>query len=223
MLVMVAHCLSPKGLPVHSPTLCDPNVQQYSGYLNVGHGRELFYWFFERSTASPEVTRQNGPVTDTNTPITLWLNGGPGCSSLFGLFKEMGPCHVDRSANGTYLNPRSWHHTSHMLFVDQPFGTGWSKAESPAKVPLVDTSAAAAQDMLQFLYRFYDTFPQYRNLDFHIFGQSYSGKYIPALATTIVSANQGLQASANFDASRHFINLRSIGIGNGWVNPLVQM
>ncbi|KAJ1966545.1 hypothetical protein H4R35_006971, partial [Dimargaris xerosporica] len=109
-----------------------------------------------------------------------------------------------------------------MLFVDQPFGTGWSKAESFAKVPLVDTSAAAAQDMLQFLYRFYEVFPQYRHLDFHIFGQSYAGKYIPALATAIVRANQELQASVRFDTSRHYINLSSIGIGNGWINPLLQ-
>lgn len=29
---------------VTEPTLCDPGVQQYSGYLDVADGKHLFYW-----------------------------------------------------------------------------------------------------------------------------------------------------------------------------------
>ena len=40
---------------------------------------------------------QNG---DMNAPLLLWLQGGLGTSSLFGLFNENGPLMVDESGNG---------------------------------------------------------------------------------------------------------------------------
>ena len=52
----------------------------YSGYLKTDiEGTELFY-VFTPSQSSKE-----------NDPIILWLNGGPGCSSMAGLFEEIGP------------------------------------------------------------------------------------------------------------------------------------
>lgn len=51
-----------------------PSFQQYSGYITVDAkmGKNLFYWF---------QLSQNNPSTD---PVVLWLNGGPGCSSIGG-------------------------------------------------------------------------------------------------------------------------------------------
>ena len=39
------------------------------------------------------VTTQVNPTT---APVLLWLNGGPGVSSMFGLFLENGPFSVDK-------------------------------------------------------------------------------------------------------------------------------
>merc|ERR550519_1906562 len=83
-----------------NPTICDPNVKQYSGYFKLRTSKLLtknyFYWFFE--------SRSN-PSTD---PVILWLTGGPGCSSEVALFGENGPCKVDKAGNTTTLNPYSW-------------------------------------------------------------------------------------------------------------------
>jgi len=57
------------------PGLTSPlPFNMYSGYVtvNASHGRALFYWFVESA---------NNPSTD---PVLVWMQGGPGCSSLFG-------------------------------------------------------------------------------------------------------------------------------------------
>ncbi|CAG2177185.1 unnamed protein product, partial [Oppiella nova] len=69
---------------VSLPGLSEPiNFKQYSGYLDITEGKHHFYWFVE-SQKDPE-----------NAPVVLWLNGGPGCSSLFGNLGENGPFRVN--------------------------------------------------------------------------------------------------------------------------------
>jgi carboxypeptidase C (cathepsin A) len=73
-----------------------------------------FFWFFES---------RNDPK---NSPTSFWMNGGPGSSSMVGLFQENGPCQVNTDSNSTYLNPWSWNTNVNMLYVDQPVQTGFS-------------------------------------------------------------------------------------------------
>ena len=57
--------------------------KMYSGFIEVNStaNGSLFYWFIES---------QNENTTE-NTPLLIWINGGPGASSLIGLFIENGP------------------------------------------------------------------------------------------------------------------------------------
>ena len=51
--------------------------------------------------------------------IYCQLNGGPGCSSLTGLFFELGPCSVNAEGTDTVFNPHSWNNNASVIFLDQ--------------------------------------------------------------------------------------------------------
>ncbi|KAI9207797.1 Alpha/Beta hydrolase protein [Polychytrium aggregatum] len=181
-----------------SSRLCDPDVKQIHGYLDI-ENRHLFFWFFES---------RSSPATD---PVTLWLNGGPGCSSMLGLLMELGPCRVAEAGNTTDINPHSWNTQSNVLFLDQPAGVGLSYYDNGTKIP--HTTPTAAADVLAFLKLFFGQYGEYSELPFHIFGESYGGHYVPAIAHAIWKDNA---------VAERKIPLTSIGIGNGLTDSAVQ-
>ncbi|KAL9617339.1 MAG: hypothetical protein Q9160_007869 [Pyrenula sp. 1 TL-2023] len=171
----------------------DPNVTQYSGYLDDNENdKHLFYWFFES---------RNDPAND---PVVLWLNGGPGCSSLTGLFMELGPASIDEKRDVHY-NPYSWNSNASVIFLDQPVNVGYSYSSSS-----VSNTVAAGKDVYALLTLFFKQFPQYATQPFHIAGESYAGHYIPVFAAEILSHK------------KRNINLQSVLIGNGLTDGLTQ-
>ncbi|CAG8499195.1 5536_t:CDS:2 [Cetraspora pellucida] len=188
-----------------SSNLCDPNVKQYSGYIQTSDGANIFFWFFES---------RNSPYS---SPLTLYLNGGPGCSSMIGLFQEVGPCRSQSNGNSTYTNPYSWNQVSNLLFVDQPIGAGFSYGANYLK-----STDQAASNLYEFLQKWFTIFTEYSTLNFHIFGESYAGRYIPTLANLIVNKTSILNIACGLLPCQININLKSIGIGNGWIDPAIQ-
>ncbi|KAJ3411527.1 hypothetical protein HDV05_002088 [Chytridiales sp. JEL 0842] len=187
--------------------LCDPNVKQITGYLDVvGEDKNFFFWFFES---------RSKPATD---PLILWLNGGPGCSSLTGLFMELGPCWAAPGGNGTTHNKYSWNSNANIIFLDQPTDVGFSYSDSGNGV---STTTDAAADVYAFLQLFLTAYPKYSELDFHITGESYAGHYIPAIASAVVDGNYDVENPDN-DGTTIKINLSSVAIGNGLTDPAVQ-
>jgi cathepsin A (carboxypeptidase C) len=139
-----------------------------------------------------------------NDPVVLWLNGGPGCSSLTGLFMELGPSSIDKNVNVKY-NPYSWNSNASVIFLDQPVNVGYSYSGSS-----VTNTIAAGKDVYALLTLFFKQFPEYASQDFHIAGESYAGHYIPVFTSEILSHK------------KRNINLKSVLIGNGLTDGLTQ-
>lgn len=59
-------------------------------------------------------------------PLSIWLNGGPGGSSLMGMLAENGPCWINADGNSSRLNEWAWNREVNMLFIDQPVQVGFS-------------------------------------------------------------------------------------------------
>lgn len=168
-------------------------VKQYSGYFDIeDETKHLFFWFFE-SRNDPE-----------NDPVVLWLNGGPGCSSMTGLFFELGPSGINKEIK-PIRNPHSWNSNASVIFLDQPVNVGFSYSEKT-----VGSTRVAGRDVYAMLNLFFKKFPKYNGNGFHIAGESYAGHYIPGIATEIMSHDDRL-----FD-------LTSIMIGNGVTDLLRQ-
>jgi len=181
---------------VHLPGLKSPiNFNQYAGYINVDHvnGRNLFYWFVES---------QNNPATDK---LVLWLNGGPGCSSIGGgLMTELGPFRPNPDSTLS-INPNSWNKFANIIFLESPAGVGFSYSNTPSDYTVGDVRTA--NDTYTFLLGFFKLYPQYQGRPFWITGESYGGHYVPEAAKRIVDGN----AQGGFQ-----INLEGIMVGNAW-------
>ncbi|KAL2455853.1 Serine carboxypeptidase-like 29 [Abeliophyllum distichum] len=171
----------------------------YAGYVTVSKesGRALFYWFFEADE------------DPSSKPIVLWLNGGPGCSSIaYGLAEEIGPFHVEKDGKTLYLNPNSWNKAANILFLDSPVGVGFSYS-NVTNDQLNNGDKRTAADNLEFLLQWFKLFPQYKGRDFYITGESYAGHYVPQLSQAIVRHNH---------KNGEVINLKGFMVGNALID-----
>nr|GMD38621.1 serine carboxypeptidase-like 27 [Ipomoea batatas] len=147
---------------------------QFSGYVTVNEaaGRALFYWLTESPASQDPVEK----------PLVLWLNGGPGCSSVgYGAAEEIGPFHINPDGKTLYLNPYSWNNVANLLFLDSPAGVGYSYSNTTSDL-ITAGDNRTAEDAYTFLVKWFERFPQYNHRDFYIMGESYAANLLKALA-----------------------------------------
>lgn len=150
---------------------------------------------------------QSGHDSD---PVILWLNGGPGCSSMIGMVSENGPFIFPPQSNKMVINNYAWNLNAHVIYLESPAGVGFSKGKRES---LVASDSSVAQDNYNAMVKFFEKFPELKDNDFYIAGESYAGIYIPRLAQEIILNNQ--QESAQ----DRKMNLKGVLIGNGCTHP----
>lgn len=160
----------------------------------------MFYWYFAHE--------------DPDAPVVLWLNGGPGASSMFAVFLENGPLRVLRNGTtqGDYqlvAAEQSWADDYHLIFVDQPINTGFSYGNKS-----LTSEQEGSNEFLIFLQAFFlDKYPQLKTNDFYLTGESYAGKYLPMFTHDILENNKKAQPI-------NFINLVKTVIIDPYPSPV---
>jgi len=185
------------------------DVVSYAGYINVDAAKKnyLYYWFFQSRSADK--------CDIGSIPLVIWLNGGPGASSLAGLFLENGPFLIEDHGNGQakiVKNANSWNEKFHLMYWDQPVGSGFSYTDTGG---YATSEKELSEQFFNGLQGFLYLHPEYRTCDLYITGESYAGKYIPNMAKTITEMNEPLPGDKK-------IKLKGLGIGDGWMYPKLQ-
>ncbi|MQL72103.1 hypothetical protein Taro_004443 [Colocasia esculenta] len=195
--------------PVKAPLFPKDAIPTQSGYLPVNATSSSAMYFAYHEAQQP---RQPLP----KTPLLVWLQGGPGCSSLLGNFFELGPWLVVNSTAGVALarNPYSWNRLFGLLFLDNPLGSGFSVAADPSEIPR--DQEAVAVHLWTALQAFLSSDPSFRSRPLYITGESYAGKYIPSVGYYILRQNSRVSAARR-------INLLGVAIGSGLTHPVAQV
>ena len=191
------------------------STKQYAGFLQVDAERDgnIFYWLIEK------------PKDADKAPLVIWMNGGPGCTSMDGLFLELGPFRLDGAkVDQLKLNPYSWHNAANMLFIDQPVGTGYSytsRSDGYAK-----NDATINTHITEFLEKFFTLHERYTSTDpatgarksrpLFFTGESHAGHYIPNMMAHLLERNAALPKNGLS------IDLRGAALGNPWIDPYHQ-
>ena len=107
------------------------DLPSYSCLITVDPATKsnLFFWLIP-SILSP-----------ATAPLILWLQGGPGWPSMYGLFKENGPFLLEVTPGPKVQrvpNRHSWTNFANMLYIDNPVGTGFSFTDQDEGYPTTD-------------------------------------------------------------------------------------
>ncbi|CAH1644708.1 unnamed protein product [Spodoptera littoralis] len=177
-------------------SLVDPklfyNRTSYSGFFTVDekYNSNLFFWYFPAENYKPD------------SPWILWLQGGPGASSLAGLFDEIGPFEIkDKELK---LRKSTWGRDYSLLFIDNPIGAGFSFTDHPDG--FVQDMETCSSHLYNALRQFRHVFPEVAKAPLYIAGESYAGRYLPALGVKILEQDRNIGLLD--------VNLQGIMMGN---------
>jgi carboxypeptidase D len=132
--------------------------------------RELFFWFFP--SGNPAAAKE----------ITIWLTGGPGCSSLSAALQENGPFLWQPGTAAPFPNPWAWNRLTNIVYIEQPVGVGFTQG-TPG---LLKSEADVAQEFLGFWKNFVDTF-ELHGRKILVAGESYGGYFVPYIADAMLN------------------------------------
>ncbi|KAL6214528.1 hypothetical protein ACLB2K_013960 [Fragaria x ananassa] len=152
------------------PLLPKQALPTKSGYLPVNPttSSAIFYTFYEAHNPTSPLSQ---------TPLLIWLQGGPGCSSMIGNFFELGPWRVNSHKHPSdpislQPNSASWNNIFGLVFLDNPIGTGFSVASSPEEIPR--NQLEVARDLFAAITKFIELDHVFKSRPVYITGESYA-------------------------------------------------
>ena len=162
-----------------------------AGYVDIyDQGNSMFYWL------SP--AREN-PNT---APIIIWLEGGPGISSVGSLFYYLGPLEVidyPKKNKKATIRKVSWNQRANIVFPDYPLGTGFS-TNTASHVTL--TGKEIQYQILKFYEGFLKKHPEFKRRPIYVAGRSYGGHGATYTAYALkYSGNQDIDVKGLFITS----------------------
>ncbi|CAD0204176.1 unnamed protein product [Chrysodeixis includens] len=178
-------------------------ITSHAGFFTINNQSHtnMFFWYFP-------------PFSKCHTaPIILWVQGGAGGSSLYGLFREVGPLMV-KKRHKILERKYHWALKHHLIFIDNPVGTGFSYTECPASY--CTSAFCVANDLYKTLLQFFILFPSLNRNDFYIAGESYAGKFVPLLGWVIHNENKKMRYNRT-------INLKGMAISSPYCDPINQL
>eukprot|EP01016_Furgasonia_blochmanni_P006200 TRINITY_DN1247_c0_g1_i4.p1 TRINITY_DN1247_c0_g1~~TRINITY_DN1247_c0_g1_i4.p1 ORF type:complete len:475 (+),score=64.65 TRINITY_DN1247_c0_g1_i4:96-1520(+) len=187
--------------------------QVYTGFITIdkksGSPSRLFYQVHSRLRGT----------TIADAPLILCLAGGPGESSLTQNFLGLGPLRLHFNSQSEKIefknNPFTINTFTHLLFLDQPIGTGYSVPPQPF-FP-VAKAETAAQDIFIFLQRFFaeGMFPELQDTDFYIYAEGASTKIATLLSKLLLTGS-------NNNKDDFKVQFKGLILGNPLIEPFTQ-
>lgn len=176
------------------PQPCD-HLEAYSGFIPVEENKFMFFLHI-KSEEDPE-----------KKPLLLWLQGGPGKSSLYGELLENGPLGIN--ANGTpYFRSHTLLKHVNLLYVDQPVGAGYSFGQS-----LTGKLEETSIHLMRLIRRFLRIFDEYKDRDFYVAGESYGARSAVGVAQKIITRKP----------EQLPLNFKGIMLGVGFLFDLIDI
>nr|XP_029116586.1 serine carboxypeptidase 1 [Elaeis guineensis] len=151
--------------------------KHYAGYITVdneAYERHLYYYF---------AISERNPSKD---PLTIWINGGPGCAGIGALVQLVGPFKIEynqyhiKGPAKLKQNPFSWTKVSSVLFMDSPVGVGYSYADTSEGYVTNDSDTIS--DLYEFVIKWFSEYPEFLPNPLYLAACSYSGVIVPVLA-----------------------------------------
>jgi len=208
LAVLFASAAPLEDLVEYLPGYGRPPTPQFSGYLDATDGCDtatngkschLHYWM---------ALAENDPM---NKPVVMWLNGGPGSSSILGFLTELGPMMMT-AKGGIMKNPYSWTKVANVFALEAPVGVGYSYCanQQEGRVCKNTDKYTASASRAGLIDLFTNKFPELAHNDFFITGESYAGVYIPTLTKEILDNADGK------------VNLKGIAVGDPCTDNTAQ-
>lgn len=143
---------------------------------------------------------------------------------MIGLFLENGPLGLSPTTYKLIQRNYSWHLNHNLIYIDNPVGSGFSFTESDGGY--AKNGIDVGQHLLNALHQFFLLFPNLQRNEFYISGESYAGKYVPAIGYAIHQDNKCREDDQriSYDGKKKpRINLKGLTIGNGFIDPVHQL